>query len=152
MEGIGGFSSLLSKLLEIFKQKAYVFIEVNAHTEKPYVLTVMNRSGFDVLLNSIKVEPDGFPAEDNGWLLNKSRLFKNKRLKPGQRIRLFITAKELGKYEKRRFIINYSTYITENKLVPRLEQLCEHEFTPMEQTLSVVASAKIQFGFSSEGA
>lgn len=92
IEYAGSILGVFGKLLEVFKQKAYVYVDVcfGADVEAPYCLTVANHSSYDILLLGLDVIPDGFPDIDNGWQLNNSKLFKNKILKPHQKIRVFL--------------------------------------------------------------
>lgn len=46
-------------LLEFFQQKAFVYVEEVFNTNKPYCVTVVNRSRFDILLNRQTVNPNG---------------------------------------------------------------------------------------------
>lgn len=144
MEMYSGVLGLISRMLEFFRQKAFVYIEVAFNTDKPYCVTVMNRSGFDILLHKLTVSPDGFPTLGNGWSLTAAGLFNNQRLKPGQRIRLFLSPENIGEGSVRNFTISYSTYLTEKFLVKRYEQSCRHEFDVSKQTIHVVASSTAQ--------
>jgi hypothetical protein len=109
IEHTGSILGVFGKLLEILKQKAYVYVDVcfGADVEAPYRLTVANHSSYDILLLGLNVMPDGFPDIDNGWQLNNSKLFENKILKPHQKIRFVLRGQDIGEYATRRFKVNY---------------------------------------------
>ena len=144
MEGIGGIFSLLNKILEFFQQKAAVYVEVSFGLEKPYAITVVNQSRFDILLNHLIARPDGFPSVSNGWSINDAQLFKDKLLKPGQKIRLYLSNNEIGKSGKREFSINYST-IVRGKKIPRYEQTCEYNFDRDSHSIRVTSSVSVNY-------
>jgi hypothetical protein len=137
VEGAGALFGVLNKILEIFQQKAFVYVDVALGSEKTFCLTVVNKSTFDILLKKLTAEPDGFPDIKNGYLLSESDLFNNKLLKPGQKLKFFFKPKE--KIGKRVFSISYSTVI-KNKEIPRYEQTCEYDFDSATYSLRVVAS------------
>jgi len=139
IEGAGAIFGVLNKVLEFFQQKAFVYVDVALGVENPFCLTVVNKSTFDVLLKSLTSDPDGFPEIDNGYLLSQSDLFKNKLLKPGQKIRFYFKPKE--KIGKRIFSINYCTVI-KKKEIPRYKQSCEYDFDSATYSLRVVSSFK----------
>jgi hypothetical protein len=144
MEGIGGVFRLLNKLLEFFQQKAFVYVDVAFNSEKLYEVTVINHSKFDVHLNYLNVEPDGFPSVENGWSINDAGLFRDKMLKPSQRIRFCLSSNDIGKHGKRRFLINYSTILC-GKRVPRYEQTCEYDFDLDTHNVKVASTATINY-------
>ena len=144
MEGISGILSFLSKLLEFFQQKAAVYVEVSFGLEKPYAITVVNQSRFDVLLNSLIVKPDGFPNVGNGWSINDAQLFRDKPLKPRQKIRLYLSSNEIGENGKREFILNYST-MAYGKKIPRYEQSCKYNFDRDSHSVRVASSASTNY-------
>jgi len=55
VEHIGGLFGLLAKILDVFQQKAYVYVDVTFGAEVPYCLTVLNRSSFDILLGNLEI-------------------------------------------------------------------------------------------------
>lgn len=145
MEGIGGiFSMLLNMILEFFQQKAAIFVEVSFGLEKPFAITVVNQSRFDILLNHLIVRPDGFPSVSNGWSINDANLFKDKLLKPGQQIRLYLSNNDIGENGKREFSINYSTIVLGHK-IPRYEQTCEYNFDRDSHSIKVTSSASVNY-------
>lgn len=144
IEQAGALLGLLGKLLEVFQQKAFVYVDVSFGDEVPYRLTVSNESPFDILLLNLHVSPDGFPDSDNGLQLNDSSLFKNKLLKPRQRIKLLLRNTDIGEHAKRAFKIEYCTLI-KGKKVPRLQQSCEHEFVRADHTVPVRKSLKVNY-------
>ena len=144
MEGLSGIVGAVSRLLELFQQKAVVFVDVCFGDDKPYTLTVSNRSRFDICLEELVATPDGFPFIENGWCIKDGSLFRNKRLKPGQKIRIRLSAKDIGTQTHRTFSITYSTYLGKLK-VARLVQRCEHEFEQSSQTIGVRATVRMNF-------
>lgn len=132
--GIAG--KLLGPLLELFQQKAFVFVDVSFGEEKPYRLTVVNQSRYDVHLNELRAEPDGFRMQSTGWDVLKGDLFRNKVLKPGQRICLNFSPQDLGADGKKHFTVRYATLIR-GKKVPRYEQSCDFLFDRDTYTVQV---------------
>jgi hypothetical protein len=149
IEHIGGLFGVLARVLDILQQKAYIYVDVTFGADVPYCLTVLNRSSFDILLVHLLATPDGFPTPDSGWQLNQSQLFKNKILKPGQRIRVQLRHQDIGEVAHRRFKIEYCTLL-KGKRIPRLQQSCEHDFVRADHTVTVSSSIKIAFGIEGQ--
>ncbi|SHG39252.1 hypothetical protein SAMN02745206_03773 [Desulfacinum infernum DSM 9756] len=141
VEQVSGLFGILARILDVFQQKAYVYVDVTFGADVPYCLTVLNRSSFDILLLHLLAIPDGFPTTDNGWRLNQGSLFKNKILKPGQKIRVLLRHQDIGELTHRKFKIEYCTLLR-GRQIPRLQQTCEHEFISTDHTVTVVASVK----------
>lgn len=139
VEGAGAVLSVIGKLLEFIQQKAYVFVDVSFGDEQPYRLTVVNRSNYDVHLNELRAEPDGFYMRSTGWDVLKGDLFRNKVLKPGQRICLNFSSQDLGADGKKHFTISYCTIIR-GKKIPRYEQNCDFVFDRDAYTVQVSRS------------
>lgn len=144
MEGITGAFGLLNKLLEFFQQKAFVYVDVSFGTKRPYAITVVNRSRFDVHLLHLSVDPDGFPTVNNGWSVNDADLFRDKMLKPGQTIRLCLTSNDIGTNGRRTFVITYLT-IVRGKRIRRYEQTCTYDFDRDAHSVRVTSSATINY-------
>lgn len=120
----------LGRLLEVFQQKAFIFVEVNAGKDPPLCLTVLNRSRFDVRVEDVTVRPDNIYFEDKRG--NKSTfmyaargLFKNQILKPGQRINLFFKSDQIKYFSEYTFKLRYST-LFRNLKIPMLLQECTY--------------------------
>jgi hypothetical protein len=126
---------LVDVVLALFRQKVFVFVEVTANTDKPYMLTVKNKSGFEVLIDHLKVCPDGFPHPRGGFNLGTSGLFSDKKLQPGERIRLALSLQDVGDEPTRRFIVYYKTLILGYR-VPRKERSYEHTFEKEKHSLT----------------
>ena len=142
LDGAGAIVSVFGKMLEFFQQKAYVFVDVSFGEDKPYRLTVVNRSTLDVYLNELRAEPDGFCMQSTGWDILKGDLFRSKVLKPGQRICLNFSPQDLGADGKKNFTISYCTIIKGRK-IPRYEQSCEFTFDRDTYTVQVSSSHTI---------
>ena len=134
------FVPALKFLLDLFRQKIFVFVEVSGGLEKPFALTVVNRSRFEVSLESLNVDPDGFPDDANGLILSQSCFLKNQLLLPGQRIRFFLSSSDVGAQTKRRFRAQYSTLLWRWK-VPRSVQVADAKFDLDAQMLRVRSSS-----------
>jgi hypothetical protein len=104
--------------------------------DKPYALTVLNRSNYRIVLEALQADPDGFPELGNGWHLSDSKLFQQKLLQPGQRLRMYLTPRDIGEEKIRRFKVQYSTVLF-GKKVPRAVQVADCEFPLQENTVSV---------------
>lgn len=139
---IGGLIGLVGRSLDLIKQKIYVYIEVSFGAPKPYALTVINRSSFFVEVQSLDVEPDGFPDEGNGWHLSGAGLFKGQRLAPGQRIRFLFEAPQLGDNTLRQFSARYCSYLF-GRRIPRSIQTTVYRFDARSHTVPVMASLPI---------
>lgn len=137
--GVGIIGTMIGKMLEFFGQKVSVYIEISFNHDKPYRLIIKNRSGYDVLIDQLIVTPDGFPSKNNGWMLNDSKLFQNKKLQPGQKINVYFTHQDIGEIEKREFKVQYHTLIA-GISVPRKEESCIHLFEKMENTVRLTIS------------
>lgn len=132
---LAGLTRVIGPLLSLLGQKLYVFVEVSMGQEKPYALTILNRSGYQIVLENLQVDPDGFPKNGNGWHISDSKLFQSKVLQPGQRIRMFLSTKDVGEEKVRHFKARYSTQILGWK-VPRI-QVADCEFPTLENTIRV---------------
>ena len=141
MEGLGFIGRAFGKVLELFGQKVYVFVEVsfNSGGDKPYCLTVVNNSKYEVEIEKLLVSPDGFPTSDNGWLLNESKLFHNQLLKPTQKIRFYLENKDILEMPEREFKVTYKTKVF-GWLIPRTEESCLHTFNLETQKLRVCST------------
>lgn len=139
IEGVGALATGIGKLLELFKQKAYVYVEVSFNHVPPFCLKVVNNSSFEIEIESLEVTPDGFPSDGNGWHLNDSSVFQNKILKPGQKIKFYLDRENIGEAKKREFRVKYHTLVA-GKKVPRKEQSCVHVFEHETNRVSVVAT------------
>jgi len=148
MEGVGGVFGLVSKLLEFFQQKAYVYVDVVFSDENPYKLTVVNNSKFDVFLNEMKAEPHGFKVAEKGFDILTGGLFRDKVMKPGQKIVFPFSSKDIGTQSVKIFTIRYCT-ILKGKKVPRYEQSCEFLFERDTYSVHVSSSATIPVEWTS---
>ncbi|MGR9099477.1 MAG: hypothetical protein ACU826_02810 [Gammaproteobacteria bacterium] len=61
----------IGRAFDIFKQKVYVYVEVSFNHDPPFCVVVKNRSNFEVLIDRLIVQPDGFPKARE-WLAPKS--------------------------------------------------------------------------------
>jgi hypothetical protein len=139
MEGFSGLGSVVGAVLEFFGQKVWIYVEVSFNNDPPYCLKVVNRSRYEVEINEVIADPDGFPETNNGWHLSESNLFKNKRLKPGQKIKFYLKRDQIGHPGQRKFAVKYNT-ILKGRAVPRKEQSCEHYFDLSQHGVSVHTS------------
>ena len=133
---LAGLARAFGPLLSLVGQKVYVFVEVSMGQDKPYALTVLNRSNYRIILEALQADPDGFPELGNGWHLSDSKLFQQKLLQPGQRLRMYLTPRDIGEEKIRRFKVQYSTVLFSKK-VPRAVQVADCEFPLQENTVSV---------------
>lgn len=133
---VAGLARVFGPLLSLFGQKLYVFVEVSMGQDKPYALTVINLSKYRVVLETLQADPDGFPELGNGWHLNDSKFFQDKLLKPGQRLRTYLTTQDIGEEKVRRFKVQYSTVLF-GKKVPRALQVEDCELPLHDNTVSV---------------
>jgi hypothetical protein len=133
---LAGLARVFGPLLSLFGQKLYVFVEVSFGQDKPYALTVLNRSNYRIVLESMQAAPDGFPEIGSGWSLNDSKLFQQKLLQPGQRLRMYLTSQDIGVEKTRRFKVQYSTVLF-GKKIPRAVQVADCEFPLIENTVRV---------------
>jgi hypothetical protein len=69
IECIEAAFGLINKILEFFQQKALVYVEVSFNCEKPYAITVISRSRFDVYLNRLTKEANRRAATVRGATL-----------------------------------------------------------------------------------
>src|SRR5688500_11572506 len=120
VEGAGAIAGGVGRLLELLKQKAYVYVEVSFNHEPPYCIKGGNASACEIQIDGLEVSPDGFPSEANGWQLNDSSLFQNKVLKPGQKIKCYLNRESIGNEMKREFRVTYHTLVA-GKRIPRKE-------------------------------
>lgn len=136
---IGGIAALFGRVLDLFRQKAFIYVEVSFGLPLPYALTVVNRSSFQLLVENLLVEPDGFPTEDNGWSLSRVSLFRGQLLEPGQRIRFFFATPDLGSNPLRKFSLTYETRVF-GRRIPRSKQRCEYDFSGRSNIITVTSS------------
>ena len=143
-ESLGFLGRSLGKVLEIFGQKVFVFVEVsfNSGTSRPYCLIVKNSSKYEVVIDKLIVTPDGFPNPNNGWQLNESEIFQKQTLKPTQKIMLYLENKDLIELHEREFKVIYKTKIF-GKLIPREEETCKHIFDLKKQKLCLTNTINI---------
>lgn len=133
---IPGANGLIAGILNIFKEKAYIYVEVCFGAPKPYALTVVNRSNFKLVIEHLIVTPDGFPNAENGWTLNVASLFKQKALAPGQKIRFLFRSIDIGDEPLRKFTVRYNTVLF-GRTIRRPVQTTEYNFDDVSNRVRV---------------
>ncbi|MHB8788503.1 MAG: hypothetical protein ACYDBT_01340 [Desulfobulbaceae bacterium] len=125
-------------LVKIFAQKIYVSVEINMDGEIIHTLIVHNKSEFTVELICLSIKPSIPISTGNSISISESKIFKNQKLIPDQKITFKIDKKAIKdmrqKYEIFAF---YKTYVYRNFSLPKIQKSNTFQYVPLKHTVPV---------------
>lgn len=125
-------------LIKIFAQKIYVSVEINMDREIIHTLIVHNKSEFTVELVCISVTPPIPISTGNSISISESKVFKNQKLIPDQKITFKIDKKAIKDMRQEYEIFaRYRTYVYRNFSLPKIQKSNTCQYVPLNHTVPV---------------
>lgn len=138
---------MLEPILKIFAQKIYVSVETNMNGEITHNLIVHNKSEFTVELISISITPAIPISSGNSASISESKIFKNQKLIPDQKITFKIDKKAIKNMRQQFEIFAlYKTYLYRSFMLPKVEKSNIYLYTPLNHTIPVKGILNQKYG------